>query len=727
MGSIILYILLLAAAAAGAFFVFRFTRAGRLSGKHAETLSFLLRSLTVCLLIELFVFNFNAVHLFGGDYPRQTLDPQTAYTENYNADAGTNAEAGTTVLEFTGINIPVGTLSIYGESDTKSSVTFSVDIKDETQSNYYRCGIASLQAIRGNAKSKTVPCNFSGRVSDLRISFSTDAGETVTISSIEVNKPIGIHVSVIRLLILFFGCAAFWFLSDAGRLSAKTLEPIAIGLTCCLVLFATYITNMYRYTNPEPSILADLKSTSGNQISQEIVDAFAEGRVWLSEDVNENLMALDNPYDPSQRTDDVGYYPWDHLYYNGKYYSYYGIAPVLVLFLPYYLLTGYYFPGIWAVWLFAVLGIIFLTKFYLDFTEKFAPKGTPVSLLICGLAIMQFSSGIFFTLYNSMFYEIAQASGFLCLTAGAYFMSRSNVIGKGKIRCKSLAASTACLSMGVLCRPTLAVYCVAALLFIYAGFRKKQQEYKAAAAGAEPPKKKLPFFLPYLLWGLLPFALIGSIQMWYNWARFGNPLDFGIQYSLTINDFTHTQYHTHLALLGLYSYLIAPPEFIERFPFWRAGEARTFDPQGFYFLATGAALGMIWRALPIAAYFRAGTAYRLSKSPDKRLHAVLLAAVCAVCPLVIIFSIWESGYGTRYCVDFSWEMVLGALLICFAVYDRCKENTKRHLVKLMTGACALSLAMNYIQIYSYVNPTMLSGTDGQARALAFARLFEFWR
>ena len=34
-------------------------------------------------------------------------------------------------------------------------------------------------------------------------------------------------------------------------------------------------------------------------------------------------------------------------------------------------------------------------------------------------------------------------------------------------------------------------------------------------------------------------------------------------------------------------------------------------------------------------------------------------------PLAIIFSSWESGYAVRYNADFSWQMVIGALVIAF--------------------------------------------------------------
>ena len=723
----ILYILLCVIAVTAAVFAFRFTRSGKYAEKLRPAGVFLVRAFTVCLVLELAVFNFHAVHLAGGHYPRKTLDLQTAYTENFDAASGRNAGSGRTVLEFQGVNAPVGTLTVNGESDRKSVTKFSVDFKDDTYRQSYRSGLAYLEAITGNGRSKTIPCNFSGTVYDLRISFDTEEGETVTVSSVEINRPIGVHISLTRLLLMLLLCMTVWFCCAPERLPKKSLKSLAGILTACLLIFATYMTNMYRYTVSGHSIKNDLQCYYGNQISQEIVDAFEAGQVTLDRIPDPNLLALDNPYDVSQRDASGASVQWDHLLYDGKYYSYYGIAPVLVLFLPYHLLTGYYFPTVWAVWLFAVLGIIFLTKLYLAVTERFAPKDTPVSLLLIGLAMVQFSSGIFFTLYNSSFYEIAQASGFVFVTAGAYFMIASNVVGEGVIRYWKLAVSAACLSMGVLCRPTLAVYCVAALLFVYAGFRKKLRAYQKMGDAEKKQTPKLKYYLPYFLCALLPFAVIGSVQVWYNWVRFGNPLDFGIQYSLTINDFTHTQYHTHFALLGIYSYLLAPPVFQERFPFFRAGDALKFDPQGYYFVATGAALGLLWRALPVAAYCRARTAYRLSKHPEKRLYALLLASVCVICPLIIIFSIWESGYGTRYCVDFAWQIILGALLICFLIFDRCKENTKRHLMKVMTAAGLISLVMNFIQVRTYVDPTLLGNTEWQANAFTFARLFEFWR
>lgn len=98
--------------------------------------------------------------------------------------------------------------------------------------------------------------------------------------------------------------------------------------------------------------------TTGNQMTKELVDAFRAGQLHLPEEPTEGLLSLENPYDWSQRSALGGRILWDHLLYNGHYYSYYGIAPVFLLFLPYNLLTGFYFPSHFAVLLFGVAGIV---------------------------------------------------------------------------------------------------------------------------------------------------------------------------------------------------------------------------------------------------------------------------------------------------------------------------------------------------------------------------------
>lgn len=688
---------------------------------------FALRSLTVCLALELFVFNFHSAHLFLGDYPQGTLEMSTATVTNFDADDGTNEGSGSAVIEFQDINVPIGTLTIDAESNKMGFVNLSISMSDETHSASYRNNIASAQVLQDNTRSQTVPCNFSGTVYDLKLSFNAAEGETITIRRIAVNEPILFSFSFVRCGLLFVGSligyalVASVFLRRSLSDNRRGVKLVAYAMTAVLLVTALWLSNISRVTDPDHSLQKDFSMTSGNQITQSIVDAFADGRTTMDIPMNEKLEALENPYDGSQReAGQIGAYPWDHLYYDGAYYSYYGIGPVLVLFLPYHLITGYYFPSVWAVWLFGALGIVFLTKTYLCFMEKFFPK-TRSSLILLGLFIMQLSTGIWFCFHVPNFYEIAQTSGFACVTAGAFFMISSNVIGDGAIKNWRLVLAALFLSLAVLCRPTLAVYCVAALLFIYAGFQKKRTLYTRQNGG------KLTYYLPYLACALLPFAVIGSVQMLYNYARFGSFTDFGIQYSLTINDFTSAQFHTHFSTIGFFNYLLAIPNFIARFPFFVGGNVQTFDPQGYYFIATGTAVGLVWKALPVLSYGKSLKAYRLAQDANKKLYTLLIVAVCIACPFAIIFSIWESGYGARYCVDFAWQILIGAYIVAFIVYEHARENTRAHLNTLMVAAAVVCLVLNVGQIYSWIAPESIAAPAWQSDVLSFARLFEFWR
>lgn len=715
----------LAAADLAGFFLAWFSGAKKTDSGHKKKADFGFRTVMVCLLLEVFVFNINSAHLLSGGYEKAEFSLAACTPSNFSTETMTNEGGGQSILEFKDVNFPVGTLTFDACSDKKSRVSFSVDMSDDTHAGGYRWGAAKAEVIKYDERSQTVPCNFSGSVHDIRFVFSSDDDEKITVNSISANIPVRFRFSLIRFGLMIFAAAAVYALLSPDiffrRYSEvqKQAELAAKIFTVLLVLLGLFVTNMARYRDDGHSLAKDFAASGGNQITQEIVDSFENGRVDIMTDMNENLLNLENPYDWSLRNDEVGSYPWDHLLYNGKYYSYYGIAPVITLFLPYHMITGYYFPSVWAVFLFGMFGIIFLTKFYLCLAEKFF-KETTASLILTGLVIMQLSTGIIICNISPLFYEVAQSAGFVCVAAGAYFLLSSNVIGDGKISSRRLAVSGVWLSLGVLSRPTIAVYCMAAMLLVYAGFKKKKSLYD----------KKIPaskYYAPYFLCAFVPYVVFGSLQMWYNYARFGNPFDFGIEYSLTINDFTQSQYHTHFAAAGFWGFLFQLPAFRETFPFFKAESIQLFSPQGYYFVATGSALGLLWKALPVLAYGKSAKAYRISGNSNKLLYALIITAVCVICPFAVIFSIWESGFAARYCVDFAWQVITGALVICFIVYGNSAQNTKVHLNKLMTAACGFSIVMNTAQLWSYINPEEGFSVQWQAYMLSFARLFEFWR
>ena len=69
-------------------------------------------------------------------------------------------------------------------------------------------------------------------------------------------------------------------------------------------------------------------------------DAWKKGQIELDLEVDRRLAELENPYDPTQRKQSGARYNWDYALYDGKYYSYFGIAPILTVHAPIYAVTG---------------------------------------------------------------------------------------------------------------------------------------------------------------------------------------------------------------------------------------------------------------------------------------------------------------------------------------------------------------------------------------------------
>ena len=679
----------------------------------------LLLALGILFAAEILIFNSPSFHLWFGDYESEELSLADAERNLIEADGKIGDRRAT--LTFSGLNKRIGTVSVsldLPESMITADVT--ADITDETSAPY-RNSIASKTVIRGDARSEVMVCEFSGRVGSLRLHFPAAAtAEGYAVTKIEINRPVPFTFSPARLVLLFLPIALLLWLLLSPALSGKVKEnEAALGdigrvTTCVCLLIALFMITLTQFGR-SGGILSDFRSQTGNQITKELVDAFEAGQVSLLAEPSEELLAMENPYDWYARSNQNVSALWDHCLYDGKYYSYYGIAPVLLLFLPYHFLTGYYFPTAEACLLFSCGGMIFLTLLYLTFIKKFFPKIT-VRMAAAGLFIAQASSGIWYCLANPLFYEIAQSSGFLCTTAGFYYLLSADLLGDGKPKKGRAAAATIFLALGVLCRPTLAVYCVASLLFLFFGLKKVWKDKKET--------------VKYLLAVLLPYVLIGGVQMWYNWARFDSPLDFGIQYSLTINDFTRSEFHLRFVLIGVWNYLFSFPGLDLTFPFIHSN-FETLGVNGYYFIANKSAIGIVWRALPVLSFLYAGRAVKRSKeslTKRSRIQAFLvIGAVSVLCPAVILWSIWESGYGARYCVDFSWQILLGALSIAFFLWQTCEHKEKRRLAeKALVLTVLPALLVSFALHYSYTE-TAVATPALKSLVKVFESLFLFWK
>ena len=69
---------------------------------------------------------------------------------------------------------------------------------------------------------------------------------------------------------------------------------------------------------------------------ERMAESLLHGHLYLEyDDIDPKLLAMEDPYDKKTREELGVNFHWDHAFYKGKYYMYFGVVPVFLLFLPY--------------------------------------------------------------------------------------------------------------------------------------------------------------------------------------------------------------------------------------------------------------------------------------------------------------------------------------------------------------------------------------------------------
>lgn len=140
-----------------------------------------------------------------------------------------------------------------------------------------------------------------------------------------------------------------------------------------------------------------------NNVYAMTLDAWEKGQTNMDLTPSEELLQSETPYDNSNR--EGVYYNWDYAYYNQKYYCYFGCAPVALLYVPYYELTGKVLPLNWAYCIMTEAVIVTLFGLILTLVRKFC-KRPPLILLLLGLVSAVAGSGVLFGLNYSDRYHL---------------------------------------------------------------------------------------------------------------------------------------------------------------------------------------------------------------------------------------------------------------------------------------------------------------------------------
>lgn len=705
-----------------------------LKSRESRTLKFFKKMLIVAAVLELTIFQLPSYNMLFGNYTQTTKffsdaavsanDSNTAVINNENQTVTLNGN-GTASFYFSDIDRPIGTVKVnLKHGNGTKCVNMSIDMSDES-SHEARSSIASNKIIKDNKNSSYTVCQFSGNVSSMNIKLNCiNESDSAVLQSIVFNETIPFDISIIRYLFFIFviplgyAIVVSAFLKKPYEKNKGFCWTSVLSLTLCSVILATTI---IMEKLPEGTELKSrFTQNTGDQITQEIVDAFENHQVNLLAEPQQELLDLENPYDWSQRTASSVYYLWDHVLYDGKYYSYYGIAPVITLFLPYHKLTGHYFATDMAIWIFSCIGLVFLGLTYMAIVKRWFRK-VPSGCILSGAVIIFAACGIWYNVGRTIFYEISISSGFMFLLIAAYCLISSNILSDGKISLPRVAISSLCAGLAVLSRPTLAVYAICAFLFYILNIKRSAQTVNPKTGKIKVNNIRR---IIYIICAVVPIGALAILQMWYNYARFDSVFDFGIKYSLTINDFTVSQFHLIFVLIGFFNYLFAAPQFITDYPFIKTPFSK-LGANGYYFSDVGNTSGIIFLAFPVLGYlFGFKALKKLPTKQDKIKYGLMIGLPCVIMPLVIIFSIWQSGYAVRYTADFSWQIIIGALAILFFLYTKSQNQLKKKLFRVfMAVSMIAAIIINTTQIIYF----SFSETDYPNICQHLTDVIAFWR
>lgn len=244
------------------------------------------------------------------------------------------------------------------------------------------------------------------------------------------------------------------------------------------------------------------------------------GRLHFEYGDEDQLAQLQNPYDPNERKESGVRYHWDHAFYNGTYYMYFGVVPVFLLFLPYRILTGSPLTTYQATQIFAAVFITGMFALFYLLSKLFFKKMRYSTYLALSSSLSVMS--VWYSSAEPALYCTAITAAIALEIWSLYFFIKA-VWGEQKENRQIVYAAIGAL-LGALvfgCRPPIALANILVIPMLAVFLR--QRKFTAAVFGK-------------LVLAALPYAVVAVALMLYNYVRFQDPFEFGQAYQITVAD-----------------------------------------------------------------------------------------------------------------------------------------------------------------------------------------------
>lgn len=568
------------------------------------------------------------------------------------------------------------------KADISRMISVSAFILDDNFSvTYQQC---DQRYVAGNGETFTLNLDPYGTLHSLKLNFD-NIGEPITVHEVieSTAQPFGFMTARFLLLLLFvatlifvYGFALHHVVYDSTKLTHRTVLALISIFCIWSPLLLAVPQNLFEY---------DLsKDVSGEDVFIKTFDALQHGQVHLRMDVSPELAALSESevYDNSLREGEQIPYVWDHAFKDGKYYSYFGITPIVTLYYPMYWFTKRLPTMCWAITFFAMLASAFTCLTVISGVKLFVKK--PNFLMLClSLPASVVTVGVLYAVQNISVYVLPMISA-ICFLMLALWQAFEAVAYMAKKKWK-MYAHFACSGLALgLCagsRPTLAIS-AAVLIPLFLGVLMNRKE-----AWMQKLLKAAAFAIPLC-------AVVAGLFA-YNYARFGSITDFGAAYQLSVSNINANVLRLYAIPDSIYHYMLQPPDFKGTFPFvaysWQT--LPNYDRYRFTYLNIGA----FW--IPMLALgallLRSACTGSNAETPHQKVTALQKKAFLLIGFATAFAVTWIdfclAGNGAQYVFDIAPILCICAVVIFLTVAK--PEAELRYRVMWISLLCSVLLFM----------------------------------
>ncbi|MBQ3828811.1 MAG: hypothetical protein II818_01905 [Aeriscardovia sp.] len=557
--------------------------------------------------------------------------------------------------------------------------------------------------------------NAGSYVHTVTLQFNEPKGTFIPVTQIVINPKVPYRFSTLRLFLLLL-FAFLWVLLGPGsilwkmELDAKSLfQMVLLVLATLGVMFFYFVT---WYSNGNYYAWHGIVKTSNGlwtNFSQygDLANSLLHGHTYLNLPVSPGLKALKNPYSLSARLaiGKQGQFSfWDHAFYHGKYYCYFGVVPAILFFMPYELLTGKMLLTGWAIFTALIIANIFATLLVVRMAQ-FYFEDASLATTVLAIWILGIGSSMLQAAFIADFYEVPEATSYMLSMIGLWCWLKSM---KRKRRSKEKYVSSAWIFFGSLCmacnlgsRPQFLFLALLAIPIYWTSVFKDRTLF--SRKGLWPT-----------IFGILPYFLVYIPIFIYNCARFGSALNFGEKYNLTGFDMTRATSpdSPFLAALIIFFYYFRPVTFVAAFPFITQPASLTplwypIDPPvgGGYFTFIAPFTLILFASPWILARGRRSELDRIFSKRYAHVRSVkntvisIMAMLVASAVIITCLDGQECGYSQRYYAAIGTCFALASVFLIFVSFPTwlCREkdsssffvSAKMLLVFLLILTCTL--------------------------------------